>query len=144
MTIRASAERCFDEARSIDLHVDSMSKIGERAVAGRTSGLIESGESVTWEAKHFGVRQRLTSQITRFDRPAYFRDTMTKGAFAALVHDHFFHSTIPNVTEMRDVVTFRSPFGLLGQKVDRLVMRRYLANLIAERQRAVRTAAEGR
>src|SRR3954452_16759738 len=48
-TIRATPERCFDASRDLDLHLDSMADTGERAVAGRTSGLIELGEQVTWK-----------------------------------------------------------------------------------------------
>ena len=59
--IRASRETCFDLSRSIDLHMTSTAHTGERAIAGRTSGLIGPGESVTWRARHFGVWQNLTS-----------------------------------------------------------------------------------
>src|SRR4051794_23179812 len=72
-TIRATPERCFDASRDLDLHLDSMADTGERAVAGRTSGLIELGEQVTWEGRHFGIRQRFTSAITAYDRPGIFR-----------------------------------------------------------------------
>ena len=59
-----------------------MSETGERAVAGRTTGLIGLGESVTWEARHLGIRQRFTAEVTAFDRPRYFRDVMTPGPSA--------------------------------------------------------------
>ncbi len=58
--IEAPVERVFDLARSIDAHILSVRHTGENAVAGRTSGLIELDESVTWEAMHFGIKQRLT------------------------------------------------------------------------------------
>ena len=54
--IDAPPEACFDLLRSIDLHLESMLASDERAVGGRTSGLICGGEEVTWEARHFGVR----------------------------------------------------------------------------------------
>ncbi|UUZ92915.1 hypothetical protein LJK87_48025 [Paenibacillus sp. P25] len=41
--IRAPIEVCFDLARSIDIHAESTSQTRERAVGGRTSGLIELG-----------------------------------------------------------------------------------------------------
>jgi hypothetical protein len=44
--ILAPLEICFNLARSIDLHTESMKHTGERAVAGTTEGLIELGESV--------------------------------------------------------------------------------------------------
>lgn len=88
--IKASKEICFDLSRSIDLHTLSTSRTKEQAVAGRTSGLIEFNETVTWRAIHFGVWQKLTSKITAYDRPFHFRDEQLKGAFTFIKHDHFF------------------------------------------------------
>jgi hypothetical protein len=53
--IAAPIERCFDLSRSIDLHVKSVEWSSEQAIAGVTTGLISSGEEVTWGARHFGV-----------------------------------------------------------------------------------------
>jgi hypothetical protein len=44
--IAAPVECCFDLARSVDAHVYSADGTSERAVAGRTSGLMELGEDV--------------------------------------------------------------------------------------------------
>ena len=67
--IDAPIGRVFDLARSIDLHTNSTSKTGERAVAGVTSGLIGAGEEVTWRARHFGVWQSLTVRVKCSSRP---------------------------------------------------------------------------
>ncbi|MDV3308737.1 MAG: hypothetical protein LOY03_07970 [Cyclobacteriaceae bacterium] len=53
--IHAPIERCFNLARSIDLHRPSVVGTKEEAVAGVTSGLIGMGEQVTWRARHFMV-----------------------------------------------------------------------------------------
>src|SRR5215510_835622 len=74
--IEAPPERVFDLARSIDLHAQGQARHRERAIAGVTSGLIGMGQSVTWEARHFGITQQLTSRIVAFDRPRSFRDSM--------------------------------------------------------------------
>jgi ligand-binding SRPBCC domain-containing protein len=143
--IVAPVERCFDLARDLDFHLRSLSHTGERAVAGRTSGLIELGESVTWEARHFGVRQRLTTKITAMDRPRYFRDEMTAGAFAAFAHDHWFEQRDDvgrSVTVMIEELVFRSPYGLLGWVVDALVMQRYLRRLLEGRNRELKREVE--
>lgn len=66
-TIAAPVQVVFDLSRSIDLHRISTARTREEAVAGRTSGLIEIGETVTWRAKHLGIVQHLTSKITAFD-----------------------------------------------------------------------------
>src|SRR4051812_20897417 len=91
--IHAVPERCFDLARDVDAHVGSTAGTHERAVAGVTSGLMGLGDSVTWEAVHFGVRQRLTSRITRLERPNLFVDEMVEGAFHSFEHTHEFRST---------------------------------------------------
>ena len=69
--IRAGLQPCFDAARDLDLHQKSVAYTGETAVAGRTSGLIEMGEEVTWRARHFGIIQHFTSRITAFNPPAW-------------------------------------------------------------------------
>ena len=121
-----------------------MAGSAERAVGGITSGLIGPGEEVTWEARHFGVRQRFTSRITGYRRPTYFQDSMVRGAFRSFAHDHLFEEHPNGHTIMRDVLEFRSPLGLLGAGVDALFMKAYLARLISARQRAIKAAAEGR
>jgi ligand-binding SRPBCC domain-containing protein len=135
----ASPERCFDASRDLDLHVTSMKETAEKAVAGRTSGLIELGEQVTWEGRHFGVRQRFTSKITAFDRPRYFQDSMLKGAFHSFVHDHYFEA-IAEGTKMTDVLTFASPLGFLGAIVDRLVLAAYLRRMLTARNEVIKAA----
>jgi hypothetical protein len=57
LTTSTAAEpaRVFDLSTDLDLHQASMRRSRERAVAGRTSGQIGLGESVTWRARHLGV-----------------------------------------------------------------------------------------
>jgi ligand-binding SRPBCC domain-containing protein len=143
IVVRADPERCFDLARDLDLHARSLAHTGERAVAGRTSGLIELGEEVTWEARHFGVRHRHRARITAFQRPHHFRDSMIAGRFAAFEHDHFFEPLEGGLTRMRDVLVFGSPWGPLGWVVDRLVLSGYLRRLLQRRAEVIREAAEG-
>jgi ligand-binding SRPBCC domain-containing protein len=139
--VQASIERCFDLARDLDLHLRSMAHSGERAIGGRTSGLICLGEEVTWEARHFGIRHRHTSRITGYDRPHFFRDSMTQGRFARFDHDHIFTAQEAG-TLMRDVIDFASPFGVLGRVVDDVFMTKYLTNLISRRNEVIKHAAE--
>jgi ligand-binding SRPBCC domain-containing protein len=139
--IRAPVERCFDLARSIDFHERTASETQERAVAGRTKGLIELGEEVTFSARHFGVRQRLTSKITAFDRPWQFRDEMLRGAFAVLRHDHRFEAR-EDLTLMRDEFYFEAPLGLLGRIAERAVLVRYMTEFLRVRAQILCAHAE--
>lgn len=139
--IRAPMERCFDLSRSVDLHVQSTSSTGERAIGGVTRGLLGLGDEVTWRARHFGIWQNLTSRITVFDRPRHFRDSMVKGAFSRFDHDHFFVA-LGEYTEVRDVFDFTSPLGPLGQIADAVVLTRYMERFLLERNRVVQRVAE--
>lgn len=139
--INAPPERCFDLARDIGFHTRSLAHTGERAVAGRTAGLIELGESVTWEGRHLGVRQRFTARVTQFDHPHFFRDEMTKGAFTSFTHDHHFEPQ-GTVTAMTDRVRFRSPFGPLGHIANQLFLTAYLRALLRGRCNAIKHEAE--
>ncbi len=138
--IDAPPDSCFDMARDLDLHRRSLSHTGEEAVAGKTSGLIELGEQVTWRARHFGFVFEHTAKITAFDRPKHFRDEMIQGRFSSFVHDHYFEP-VGSGTRMRDVLVFRSPFGPIGAIVDYLVLKGYLRNLLLGRAEVIQAEA---
>lgn len=103
--INSTIEIYFDLSRSIDLHKISTAKTNEEAIAGRTTGLINLNETVTWQATHFGVTQNLTSKITAFERPKLFIDEQTKGIFKSIIHQHKFEQ-IGNKVLMTDIFNF--------------------------------------
>lgn len=139
--IKAPIEVCFDLARSIDFHQFTSSKTKEKAIAGTTSGLISLNEFVTWEATHFGVKQKLTSKITIFEKPYHFRDEQIKGAFKNFYHDHFFESK-NNQTIMKDVFCFESPFGFVGTIFNNLLLTNYMKIFLQERNNFIKEYAE--
>lgn len=139
--INAPIETVFDLARSIDLHLESTAQTKEKAVGGRTTGLITMDEEVTWEATHFFVRQRLTSRIVRFEAPYLFRDSMVAGAFKRFDHDHIFE-TEDGVTVMTDVFDYTAPLGWLGRIADFLFLKRYMTKLLVTRNALLKSVAE--
>jgi ligand-binding SRPBCC domain-containing protein len=139
--IHAPIEVCFDLARSIEMHLQSTEATRERAVGGVTHGLLGLNQEVTWEATHFGIRQRLTSRITAFDRPNYFRDSQVCGPFRRFDHDHTFTIEAGAVI-MRDVFDYESPLGLLGRCADWFFLRGYMARFLRKRAEAIRRVAE--
>lgn len=139
--IRAPIERVFDLSRSLDLHVDSAAQTNERAVAGVTTGLLGLHEQVTWEATHFGVRQRLTSRMVELDRPRHFRDAMVSGAFRRFDHDHDF-AEVDGGTIARDRFDFDAPLGPLGKLADALFLARYMRRFLETRMQIVKEVAE--
>jgi ligand-binding SRPBCC domain-containing protein len=111
------------------------------AVAGVTSGLLGLGDQVTWRARHFGVWQTLTSQITAFDRPRSFRDSHVRGAFRRFDHDHLFESA-GDSTMMTDVFDYSAPLGVLGRIAEQLVLNAYMKRFLLGRLVAIKRVAE--
>ena len=139
--ISAPPALCFDLTRSVDLHLTSTGASRERAIAGVTSGLIGAGQEVTWSARHFGIRQQLTSRITAFDPPHHFRDSLVRGAFARFDHDHYFEPH-DGGTRMIDVFDYSAPLGVLGRLAEWLVLNRYMRRLLVERGAGIQAVAE--
>lgn len=134
--IPASPQDVFDASLDVGLHVRSQGSHRERVVAGPVSGTLGEGDRITWSARHFGIRFRLTSIVYDVERPHRFRDRQIRGPFASFVHTHEFTPDAGG-TLMRDTVEFRSPFGVLGRIVDAAVMRRHLISVISERNEGI-------
>jgi len=140
--IRAPIEVVFDLARDPAAHAEQASFTGERVVEpGKTSGLLEAGDLLTFEGRHLGVRQRLTVKITAMDAPRSFVDEGVRGAFRRLRHVHEFRVD-GDVTVMRDVIDWTSPFGILGRIADALFVTRHMRWFVTEKQQALKRMAE--
>lgn len=139
--IKAKKEIVFDLSRSVDLHLLSTAKTNEKAIAGKTSGLMDLNDTVTWRAKHLGFYQNLTTKITAFEKPNYFADEMVKGAFKSFKHEHFFED-LNNGTLMRDIFDYKSPFAVLGKIVDQLFLETYMKTFLIERNEMIKESAE--
>lgn len=139
--IDASADIVFDLARDVDAHQLSTSTTKERAIAGRTSGLCQKDDIITWEAIHFGIKQRLTVRITKMNKPLVFEDEMVKGAFKSMKHVHTFKSE-KNGTEMTDEFEYEVPLGFLGKLADSLFLKRYMTKFLSERNSVLKQMAE--
>lgn len=140
--ILAPPERCFDLARSVDLHAASASVIHGRAVAGRTAGLSALGDQTTWSARFFGMRFSMTTEITAFDRPHGFSDVLCAGLFRHFGHVYTFAPVSPMQTMMTDEFSFQSPFGFIGAVMDALVLRRRMRAVLEFRARYIKRVAE--
>ena len=142
--IRAPIERCFDLARSVEVHLAGNVHWGESAVAtaGVTAGLLDLGQRVTWRAKHFGVWYELVDEITSLYRPLYFQDRMLRGPFRFMEHDHFFRLLATDSTEMKDVFRFAAPLPILGRMAETAVLCDYMQRFLRERNAVVRQIAE--
>lgn len=139
--INAPLERCFDLSLSVDLHRHSVAQTHESPVAGVTSGVMKLGDTVTWEAIHFGIKQHLTSKITAYERPYRFTDEMVQGVFQEIIHKHEF-VPLSDGTLMIDLFAFRAPLGILGKVAEKLALTHYMKGLLFTRNRFLKQVAE--
>jgi len=139
--IDAPIDLVFDLSRSIEAHLHSTRHTGERVVDGLTSGLLEAGNEVTWEARHLGVRQRLTVHMVFCQRPERFRDSMVRGAFRRFDHDHVFESS-DGGTIVRERFDFEAPLGWLGRAAEALFLTRYMRRFLMRRLETIKSLAE--
>ncbi len=131
--VAAPPDQVFAVCLDVEAHTRSMADSAERAVDGRTRGELSLGDTVTFQARHFGLTWRLKARITAYERPRRFVDEQESGPFKLWRHAHHFEPDDDGGTIMRDVVDFASPLGPVGRIVDRFVLRRYMPHLIKTR-----------
>lgn len=139
--IDAPINVCFDCARNVEVHTETTTKTKEKAIDGVTVGLMENGDTVTWEATHLGVKQKLTAKIIEIEKPYKFTDVMVKGAFHSFSHTHEFIESGTG-TIMKDTFSYKSPFGVLGKIADKLFLEKYMRNFIVNRAKELKRIAE--
>ncbi|ALJ01538.1 SRPBCC family protein [Rufibacter tibetensis] len=89
-----------------------------------------------------GVRQKLSSHITAFERLCFFADKMLTAAFKSFRHEHRFEAIAGEATRMTDVFHYTSSLGLLGNLADYLFLKQYRTHLLLERNRVIKEVAE--
>ncbi|HEX6333004.1 MAG TPA: SRPBCC family protein [Flavisolibacter sp.] len=139
--IAAPLDRVFDLARSVDMHKFSMQGSGERIISGVFSGLMKQNDTVTWEARHLFRKRRMQVQLSSMNRPDYFSDEQVTGPFKKMKHEHYFRP-VQNGTIMIDVFYYKVPWGMIGRIVNKIILHRYMKNLLSLRNEKIRQAAE--
>ena len=140
-TIKAPIEIVFDTCRNIEIHQYSASKTNEKAIAGKTSGLINKGETVTWKGKHFGFYIQHESIISEMDFPNYFVDEQLKGHFKSFKHKHIFKQK-EKETIMTDILEYETPFCFIGKLSDKTILKNHLIKFILYRNSILKELSE--
>jgi hypothetical protein len=138
--INAPIERCFLLSTSVELVGKTY---GMKPLEGKVSGLLEPDDRLLWAGWKFGFPQMHESYITRYERPAYFQDTMGRGRFKRYQHDHYFYE-MNDRTVLNDKIRFTMPLGFLGRLVGQYVLVPYLSKRLRRRLALLRKVAENR
>lgn len=140
--IDAPVDVCFDLALDVSTHVESAAFSHERVVPpGRMTGVLELGDLIAFEGRHFGMRQRFVARIVEIDRPRRFVDEMVEGVFRRLRHIHEFHPR-PGGALMRDLLDWEAPLGFLGRAADALFLKRHMTRFVTLKQANLKRIAE--
>jgi ligand-binding SRPBCC domain-containing protein len=136
--INAPIERCFLLSTNIELVGRTL---GMKPIEGKTSGMIEADDKLLWAGWKFGFPQMHESVVTRYEKPAFFQDTMERGRFKRYQHDH--HLTeIGGWTLLVEKLRFSLPMGPVGKQVARHVMVPYISKLLRRRMLVLKRVAE--
>jgi len=141
--IDADIDTCFDLALDVDFYYNTLEKFTEIPISGKTTGLMEAGDYVTWETNHLSLIQHLTLKVTEFEKPILFVDEMVRGEFKTYRHEHIFEVE-KDKTIMIDKFEFQSPYGILGKLVDWVFLKRHFKKLIITRNKTLRLHAEAK
>lgn len=139
--IESDIETCFNLARDVDFYKQSLKHKNEIPIMGKISGLVEEGDTITWETNHLGFVQHLTLKISGLKKPYVFTDEMTDGSFKSYRHDHIFEKR-NGKTVMIDKLHFTSKFGILGKIVDILILKRHIRSVMITRNEILKQRAE--
>ena len=138
----APPARAFDTSLDLDLEIRAGAPYGTRIArrSERSGGIIAHGQTVTWQARHFGLTWSHTSRITEHERPQRFVDEMDRGVFAEFRHEHTFEPLRGGRTRMIDDLHYRVPLGALGRLAERLFVDARLRRLLQERNAEIAAA----
>jgi ligand-binding SRPBCC domain-containing protein len=112
-----------------------------RPVRGRTTGLVESGDTIRWQGWQLGLPMFHESRIDSFAPPVFFRDRMIAGRFATFEHDLIDRHN--GIVLMSDELRFTMPFGRLGELVGKAVLIPHIRALMKRRFALLKRIAEG-
>jgi ligand-binding SRPBCC domain-containing protein len=93
----------------------------------------------------FGIKTIWVTEITHVKDKSYFVDEQRVGPYTIWHHEHFIEPFEDGVL-MKDIVSYKPPFGFLGRIANRLIIKKkldeifnYRSNVIQEKYGAIKT-----
>lgn len=101
------------------------------------------GAEFDYTIRWYGVTLEWKSRIIGYKPPEQFTDVQLVGPFRSWAHLHMFED-VPEGTRMRDIVTYKLPFGMIGRLVHAIVVRRQLKDIFSYRAERIDEWTRGR
>ena len=98
---------------------------------------LQPGARISYRLSVHRIPIRWTTEIRQWLPPHRFVDVQLSGPYALWHHTHRFE-TLNGGTRMSDVVRYRLPFGVLGQLVNALMVRRDVKQIFDYREQRIR------
>lgn len=97
---------------------------------------MQEGTVIEYSIKVMGIRARWKSRISVYDPPCAFADEQLEGPYTFWHHTHRFIE-VDGGTLLADEIRYSMPFGILGQIVHSLIVRKQLQRIFNCRARAI-------
>lgn len=91
------------------------------------------GQIITYKVSPFaGIKTNWVTEITHVENKKYFVDEQRVGPYQIWHHEHLF-KVVENGIKMKDIVTYKVPFGILGMILNKLFIKKRLKNIFEYR-----------
>ncbi|MFC5862497.1 hypothetical protein ACFPT7_09370 [Acidicapsa dinghuensis] len=137
--INAPIDRCFQLSTCVEL---VQRELHMKPIRGRTTGFVQSGDTILWRGWKFGFPQYHESIIEALKPNSFLRDRMLSGRFAIFEHDHRFESQPDNQTLLQDEIRFSLPWGSAGYAAGKRILTPYIHDVLHRRFQMLKTIAE--
>jgi ligand-binding SRPBCC domain-containing protein len=102
------------------------------------------GMIITYSVKPLlGIKTTWVTEITHVQEMRYFVDEQRVGPYTLWHHEHHLEPAEGGVL-MRDIVTYKPPFGILGRIANRLIIRKKLRAIFQYREHALNKRFPGK
>ena len=98
--------------------------------------VMEKGTLIDYTIKLFGIPIRWRTLITAYNPPKKFVDEQLKGPYSFWHHTHTFEA-IDQGVEMKDIVRYSIPFGVLGRILHFLWIKNDLKKIFNHRKKVI-------
>ena len=116
-----------------NLKVITPDKMGFEVLSGVDRSMFP-GQIIQYNVYPFpGLKTRWVTEITHIKDGEYFVDEQRFGPYSLWHHKHFLR-TVEGGVEMKDVIDYKLPFGVLGQLVHPFLVKKQLKRIFLYRE----------